>query len=159
MCIHSDSPQRTEAVGRALGKLLEAGDLVCLSGQLGAGKTVLCRGVGAGWGAIPPLSSPTYNLAHEHQRERDGARLLHIDLYRVKGLEYALSLGIDDMLDGDDIVIIEWSERLSDYLPTERLAIDIELAGAQERELVIGAQGARYLLLLDAWREAAFAGT
>jgi len=155
MRIHSDSPQRSEQVGAALGKLLEAGDLICLSGQLGAGKTVLSRGIGAGWGAIPPLSSPTYNLVHEHQRDQDSARLLHIDLYRINGPADAASLGIDDILDSDDIVIIEWSERLSDTLPPDRLRIDIELGGAQERELIVCAQGQRYRTLLGALKQAA----
>lgn len=153
--IHSGSPARTEAVGAALGKLLQAGDLICLSGQLGAGKTVLSRGIGAGWGADPPLSSPTYNLAHEHQRAADKARLLHIDLYRISGAADAASLGIDDILDSDDIVIIEWRERISDSLPQEQLRIDIEIGRAQERELFVVARGERYLRLLNAWRDAA----
>ena len=81
----------------ALGKLLQAGDLICLSGQLGAGKTVFSRGIGGGWGAIPPLSSPTYNLAHEHRRAQDETRLLHIDLYRIDGPADAETLGLDDI--------------------------------------------------------------
>ncbi|MCY3779607.1 MAG: tRNA (adenosine(37)-N6)-threonylcarbamoyltransferase complex ATPase subunit type 1 TsaE [Chloroflexi bacterium] len=157
--IHSDSPKRSEQLGAALGKLLGAGDLICLSGQLGAGKTLLSRGIGLGWGADPPLSSPTFNLVHEHRRNCDEMRLLHIDLYRISGPADAASLGIDDIVDSDDIVIIEWSERLSGYLPADRLRIDIELGGAQERELIVCARGQRHLRLLDAWREATLAGT
>ena len=153
--IQSDSPQRTEQVGLALGRLLRAGDLVCLSGQLGAGKTVLSRGIGAGWGADPPLSSPTYNLVHEHQRENDGARLQHIDLYRISGPAEAASLGLDDILEGDDIAIIEWSQRIGDCLPKEQLRIDIELADEQARELIISARGQRARSLLNALRDAA----
>lgn len=157
MVIQSDSPQRSEQVGAALGRLLRAGDLICLSGQLGAGKTVLSRGIGAGWGADPPLSSPTYNLVHEHQRERDGARLQHIDLYRINGLADAATLGLDDILDSDDIAIIEWPERIADYLPQAQLRIDIELVDEQGRDLIINARGERYLCLLNALRDAALA--
>lgn len=157
--IHSDSPKRSEQLGAALGKLLGAGDLICLSGQLGAGKTVLSRGIGLGWGADPPLSSPTFNLVHEHRRDGDDTRLLHIDLYRIIGPSEAASLGIDDILDSDDIVIIEWSERLRSYLPPDRLQIDIELGGAEERELIVVVRGERHLRLLDAWREAIITGT
>ena len=157
--IRSDSPQQTEQVGAALGRLLRAGDLVCLSGQLGAGKTVCSRGIGAGWGANPPLSSPTYNLVHEHRREGDLVRLQHIDLYRIGGPADAASLGLDDIIDSDDIAIIEWPERIAAYLPHEQLLIDIELAGEQARELIMSARGDRYLDLLDDLRHAAIVGT
>ncbi len=145
----SDGPGRTKALGAALGKLLQAGDLICLSGQLGAGKTVFSRGIGGGWGAIPPLSSPTYNLAHEHRRAQDETRLLHIDLYRIDGPADAETLGLDDIFDSDDTTIIEWVERIGDILPQARLWIDIELVDTQTRELIIRAQGERYLNLLD----------
>ena len=159
LLIESDSPQHTEQIGATLGRLLRAGDLICLSGQLGAGKTVLSRGIGIGWGADPPLSSPTYNLVHEHGRENDGARLQHIDLYRIRGMADAASLGIDDILDSDDIAIIEWPERIDDHLPLEQLRIDIELADEQARELIMSARGERYLNLLDALRDVAFSRT
>ena len=157
LVIHSDSPQRTEKLGVALGRLLRAGDLICLSGPLGAGKTLLSRGIGIGWGAQPPLTSPTYNLAHEHRRERDSARLLHIDLYRISQAAEAASLGLDDLLEGEDIALIEWPERILADLPKERLHIDIADmadAGAQARALTIAARGPRYLALLSQLRQA-----
>ena len=79
-------------MGAALGRLLRAGDRICLSGNLGAGKTVFCRGLGDGWGATHPLTSPTYTLVHEHLRA-DGSKLYHIDLYRISGAEEAATLG------------------------------------------------------------------
>lgn len=154
LLIHSDSPQRTEALGKVLGNFLQPGDLICLSGLLGAGKTVLSRGIGAGWGAQPPLTSPTYNLVHEHCREADSGRLLHIDLYRIGELTDAASLGIDDCLEDNATVIIEWCERLRDQLPPEKMHIGLELAEDHHRQLLISAQGVRHLALLDAWRKA-----
>lgn len=157
--IQSDSPLRTEQIGAALGHLLRAGDLICLSGQLGAGKTVLSRGIGVGWGADPPMSSPTYNLVHEHKSSADGVRLQHIDLYRISGVADAATLGLDDILDCDDIVIIEWPERIADYLPREQLRIDIELDDEHARELIISARGERYRSLLNCLRDSVHAST
>lgn len=157
--LYSDSPLRTEAIGAALGKLLHPGDLICLSGQLGAGKTTLGRGIGFGWGAIPPLSSPSYNLVHEHRREQDSALLLHIDLYRIEGSADAETIGIDDILDSDGCLIIEWHERIRDMLPPNRLRIDIEWVNASARELFMVARGSRYRALLDGLRQAALMET
>ena len=152
MQIISDTPGHTEAIGSALGRLLQAGDVICLSGELGAGKTVFSRGLGSGWGATSPLTSPTYNLVHEHCRARGGARLLHIDLYRISGPAEAPTLGIEEIFDSDDIVILEWPERIRAILPPEHLWIDIELAEAQRRNLVMSAAGERFVALIDSLR-------
>ena len=152
MQLISDAPWRTEAIGSALGRLLQAGDVICLSGELGAGKTVFSRGLGSGWGATPPLTSPTYNLVHEHRRAQGGERLSHIDLYRISGPAEAQTLGIEEIFDGDDIVILEWPERIRAILPPEHVWIDIELAEAQQRHLVMSAAGERFVALIDALR-------
>lgn len=141
---------RTEAIGAAIGALLALGDVICLSGELGAGKTVLSRGIGAGWGATVPLSSPTYNLVHEHERPADSARLYHIDFYRIMGAREAETLGIDDILDSGDVVIFEWPERIVDHLPAERLWIDITMRPDDTRDLGFIAQGERYQALIHA---------
>ena len=155
----SESARHTEALGRALGELLASGDVICLSGELGAGKTVFSRGLGAGWGASPPLTSPTYNLAHEHRRPNDPTRLQHLDFYRVDGARDAESLGVHDMLDSGDILIFEWPERVRDILPDERLWIDIVARGDDERDLLFAAQGERYAALLEAFgRDSRVAG-
>ena len=148
----SDAPARTAAIGSALGRQLQPGDVICLSGLLGAGKTVFSRGIGAGWGAVPALTSPTYNLAHEHRRARDDQQLAHIDLYRISGAADAETLGLDEMLDGETIVIMEWPERIREALPPAHLWIDIELLAGERRELVFRARGARYARLIDSLR-------
>ena len=148
--ITSGTALRTEAIGAALGVLLAPGHVLCLSGELGAGKTVLSRGIGAGWGATVPLSSPTYNLVHEHERFADGARLYHIDFYRISGAREAETLGIEDILDSGDVVICEWPERILDLLPAERLWIDITMRPNDTRGLGFIARGERYRTLVDA---------
>lgn len=148
--ITSGTARRTESIGAALGAILAPGDVVCLSGELGAGKTVLSRGIGKGWGASVPLSSPTYNLAHEHERSVDQARLYHLDFYRIKGEREAETLGVDDILDSGDIVICEWPERILDLLPAERLWIAITTGPDDSRDLGFSARGERYRALIDA---------
>ncbi len=152
--LHSDNPERTEALGALLGGLLCPGDVICLAGQLGAGKTVFSRGIGAGWGATIPLSSPSYNLVHEHERERDSVRLYHLDLYRIEGAREADSLGIDDILDSEGIVIIEWCQRLESRLPSEHLWLDLLLSEREGRLLTFEASGQRHANLLAAFERA-----
>ena len=148
----SAEPARTEAIGAILGRGLQPGDLICLSGMLGAGKTVFSRGIGNGWGAVPALTSPTYNLVHLHRRALDEQQLAHIDLYRIGSANEADTLGIDDLLDSETILILEWPERIRERLPQAHLWIDIELVDDKERELVFRAQGSRYAVRIDALR-------
>ena len=150
----SPTAGRTKAIGYRLGRLLGAGDVVCVSGDLGAGKTAFCRGLGAGWGAAESLTSPTYNLVHVHKRVGGKARLNHLDLYRVSGMRDAASLGFDEILESGDLVVIEWPERVVDRLPKERLWIEISLREDEGRDLRFEACGARYRSLLDALRSA-----
>lgn len=149
----SETTQRTEALGAALGELLAPGDVICLAGKLGAGKTVFSRGIGAGWGATTPLTSPTYNLVHEHIRRADRARLFHLDFYRVSGAREAETLGIYEILEGGDIVIFEWPERVLDILPDQRLWIDFLMREDDERDLRFGAWGERHAALLNDLRQ------
>ena len=150
----SENAQSTEALGGALGRLLVPGDLICLSGQLGAGKTVFSRGIGAGWGASLPLTSPTYNLAHEHERDTDRARLYHLDFYRVNGARDAETLGIHEILDSGDVIILEWPERVLDILPADHLWIDIMMREENGRDFSFTARGKRHAALLHELRQA-----
>ena len=150
--IPSTGPDFTAGLGRQLGRLLAAGDVICLCGDLGAGKTVFARGIGEGWGALIPLTSPTYNLVHEHRRA-DNRRLYHIDLYRISGPKEADTLGFDEILDDEAAVILEWPERLEPVLPPDHLWVDISVADEQQRYLAFAAHGERHRQLLAGLRE------
>ena len=152
MDIISRHPQETEKLGASLGGLLRAGDRICLSGELGAGKTAFSRGIGAGWGAATPLTSPSYTLAHEHQRG-DGEGLYHLDFYRISGPAEAELMGIDDILDSRAVVIFEWPERVQSILPTCHLWVDISVIESWRRRFVFAAQGERHQALLNEYRK------
>lgn len=151
----SHSPEQTRRLGVRLGALLHAGDVVCLSGELGSGKTCLAIGVGRGWGALEPVTSPTFVLVNEYRRA-DGQRLHHVDCYRIRGSAEALAFGLADLLDGPDITLIEWAERVLDCLPAERLGISFRYLDEEKRGLRLEALGPRYEALLTEFRRAAF---
>lgn len=136
------SPQDTEALGRTIGRLLHPGDVVALSGDLGTGKTVLAQGIVAGTGASGYVASPTFTFI----REYDGAApIAHVDLYRIEAAGQLDDLGLDDVLAGRMIVIIEWAEKAGAWLPPEHLWIALGF-GTQEndRAVELRPRGPRY---------------
>lgn len=117
-------PADTERLGRAVGARLRAGDVVVLSGPLGAGKTVLARGIGAGLGVRGPVTSPTFVIAREHPALPGGrgVPLVHVDAYRLGGLAELDDLDLDtDLLDA--VVVVEWGEGMAERLAEEHLLI------------------------------------
>jgi len=150
MQIISKSPEDTERIGMTLGALLQAGDLVCLSGELGAGKTCLARGIARGWGAREHATSPTFALINLYHREVDAQRLYHVDAYRLRGAADAVTTGLEDVLESEDVVIIEWPERIRAILPAEYLWVSLIDSGGSERALIVSAHGVRASALLDA---------
>ncbi len=129
-------PAGTRALGRRLAKRLAPGDCLALTGPLGAGKTVLVRGiaVGLGIGDARLVSSPSYVLVHEYAAD---VPLYHVDLYRtVSPAAELASLGADEML-ADGVVAIEWADRAAGALPRPRWEIDIEIAGERERRFAM----------------------
>jgi tRNA threonylcarbamoyladenosine biosynthesis protein TsaE len=153
----SHSPEQTQRLGVRLGELLRAGDLVCLEGTLGAGKTSLAQGIGRGCGVAESLISPTFTLIHEYQRPQDDLRLYHVDLYRVSGAQEALGLGLGDYVDDElAITLIEWPERARELLPQEKLWIVLRHVEVHKRILLLSACGERYEELLREFRKRAF---
>lgn len=119
------TPADTERLGRELGARLRAGDLVVLSGPLGAGKTVLARGIGAGLGVHGPVTSPTFVIAREHPAGPRGVPLVHVDAYRLDGLDELDDLDLDTDLPGA-AVVVEWGEGLAERLAEEHLLLRLD---------------------------------
>lgn len=152
----SHSAAQTHRLGVRLGELLRSGDLICLSGDLGTGKTTFAAGVGRGWGATQPVTSPTFILVNEYPRPGDGLTLYHVDCYRVENAREALDFGLAEILDSPGAVLIEWAERIQAVLPRERLWIALRHVGDTKRGLLFEASGARYERLLADFRRSAF---
>lgn len=124
LLLRSLDPTQTEAYGRALGSCLRPGDLVRFEGDLGAGKTTFCRGVGVGLGVEEPLNSPTYLLCKEYPTEQ--GPLLHLDGYFEHRLASLLGEGLIERIDGTSMVLVEWAERVAPWLPSEGLDLLFE---------------------------------
>jgi tRNA threonylcarbamoyladenosine biosynthesis protein TsaE len=146
----SHSPEQTVSTGICLGELVQPGDVICLSGDLGAGKTAFTRGVGAGWQAQGSITSPTFTLIHEHRRARDHHVLYHVDCYRLANHTDGWDIGLEEILFGDGIVVIEWPENIAGILPEDCMWIRFDFAGDTQRHLTMVATGERYELLLRA---------
>lgn len=140
------SPEETQRVGGRLGELARAGDLFCLEGDLGSGKTCFVQGLGRGLDIRDAIHSPTFVLANEHRAGR--LPLYHLDVYRVHSAEQAIGFGLDDYLAGDGVLVIEWAEKIRKALPDERLWVSFRHVGDSQRAISFDSRGARYEELL-----------
>jgi tRNA threonylcarbamoyladenosine biosynthesis protein TsaE len=152
----SRSPDQTRRLGMRLGVLLQAGDLVCLQGELGAGKTTLVQGMAQGWGALDDVSSPTFVLVNAYRRP-DLHQLFHFDAYRVDSPAEAEELDLDSLLSQGPLVV-EWPERVESILPVERLWAWLEYESEEHRAMRFTACGRRYENLLDHLRQTVYGG-
>jgi tRNA threonylcarbamoyladenosine biosynthesis protein TsaE len=131
-------PGATSRLGEALGSVAEAGDLICLWGELGAGKTHLAKAIGRGLGVDATITSPSFILMAEY----DGRLpLFHIDLYRLAGGTDALAGGLIDDRQSAGLTLVEWPERLGDALPARRLDVRIDGSGDEPRTIRLQAVG------------------
>ncbi|ANB08049.1 tRNA threonylcarbamoyladenosine biosynthesis protein TsaE [Streptomyces ambofaciens] len=122
------SPEQMRELGRKLAALLRAGDLLMLSGELGAGKTTLTRGLGEGMGVRGAVTSPTFVIARVHPSLGDGPPLVHVDAYRLSGgLDEMEDLDLDVSL-SDSVIVVEWGEGKVEELTEDRLQLRIERA-------------------------------
>jgi len=150
----SHSPEQTRRLGMRLGALLQTGDVVCLQGELGAGKTTLVQGLAAGWGSLDAVSSPTFILVNIYRRPDEG-QLFHFDTYRIESAPEAEELDLDAMLSAGPLVI-EWPERMAGVLPDERLWIKLEYVDEDRRQLTFIPVGKNYETLLENFRKSSF---
>jgi len=148
----SHSVAETRTIGASLGALLKDGDVLCLQGNLGSGKTSLTQGIGQGMRITEVINSPTFVFIREHTPAEGSLFLYHVDLYRIDDADDIISLGLMDYLYGDGVTVIEWAERARQYLPTDCLWITIEIQEDNQRLLCFRAHGERYLELLQAYQ-------
>ncbi|MFF7650675.1 tRNA (adenosine(37)-N6)-threonylcarbamoyltransferase complex ATPase subunit type 1 TsaE [Streptomyces sp. NPDC007983] len=128
------SPEQMRDLGRRLAKLLRPGDLVLLTGELGAGKTTLTRGLGEGLGVRGAVTSPTFVIARVHPSLSDGPPLVHVDAYRLGGgLEEMEDLDLDVSLP-DSVIAVEWGEGKVEELSEDRLHVVIERTAGTDAE-------------------------
>jgi len=123
----SAGPSETEAFGMRLAEDLSAGSVVAVSGELGAGKTVLARGIARGLGVEGYLKSPSFTIVNEYREGR--LPLYHIDLYRLEGGALSAELGLEEYLYGDGVCVIEWAERAPELIPKDAIRITITYGG------------------------------
>jgi tRNA threonylcarbamoyladenosine biosynthesis protein TsaE len=148
----SRSPEQTRRIGKRVGGALQTGDVICLQGELGAGKTTFVQGIAQGWGSLDSVSSPTFILVNVY-RGADQRQLFHMDAYRLDSTPEAEELDLDSML-ADGPLVIEWPERMAGLVPAERLWIKFEHVDDEEREMKFKASGKRYDELLEVVRHA-----
>jgi tRNA threonylcarbamoyladenosine biosynthesis protein TsaE len=152
MDFFSRSPEQTRRIGKRLGGALQTGDVICLQGDLGAGKTTFVQGIAQGWGSLDTVTSPTFILVNEYRRN-DPDRLFHLDAYRLDSTPEAEQLDLESML-ADGALLVEWPERMAALIPHHRLWIQFEHVDVEEREMKFKASGKRYDELLEVIRHA-----
>jgi len=150
----SRSPEQTRRVGMRLGGLLQTGDVICLQGELGAGKTTLVQGVAQGWGSLDAVTSPTFVLVNVYRRP-DAAQLFHLDAYRLESVPEAEELDVDALL-AQGPLVVEWPERIEPVLPNERLWVTVDYLAEEHREMRFTTRGEHYENLLATLRQAVY---
>lgn len=152
-------PDDTRRLGAALGRMLQAGDVLCLWGGLGAGKTTFVQGIAWGLGYSGRVTSPTFTVMHEYAGR---LRLYHLDCYRLSGPADLDELGYEDWLGVEGVSAIEWPDRVLPALPSDRLNLYLNDAG-DEREIKIVTTGPRSRQLAEAlpaaYENRTYAGT
>ena len=131
MKFHTKSAEETIALGKRLGSFLKKGDVVALQGALAAGKTTITKGIALALEIQDTITSPTFCLISEYQGKMP---LYHFDVYRLQGADDFANLGADDMIYGDGVCLIEWSEKIMDELPKKTIVIRLEVSKSADSE-------------------------
>ena len=134
----TNSPTQTEAIGAALGKIIEPGTVIAYRGDLGAGKTAFTRGLAKGLGCIEIVTSPTYTIVNEYLGGR--IPLFHFDMYRLRSSDDLFDIGWEDYLDRGGVCAVEWSENVDDAME-DAIYITIEKLGEDARRITIEGGG------------------
>ena len=135
LSLHTTSREQTIQLGQKIGSKLKKGDILAMQGTLAAGKTTITKGIALALGIKEDITSPTFCLISEYEGKMP---LYHMDVYRLDGTEDFINLGVDDMLYGNGVCIIEWSEKIMDELPKNTIIIRLEPVGnTDERNITI----------------------
>jgi tRNA threonylcarbamoyladenosine biosynthesis protein TsaE len=147
LAVRSRTAEETRALGQALAALLRVHDVLMLTGELGAGKTTLVRGIARGLGAEEHVASPTFTLVREYVTGR--IPVAHVDVYRLDRVQDVVDLALDELEDGECVLIVEWGDAVEELLPEDRLRIEmttIDPTGADEtRAIAIEGRGPSWL--------------
>lgn len=145
--LRSTSSEQTRAIAATLASALREGDVVVLSGDMGAGKTTFVQGAAEALGVKARVTSPTFVLMREYE---GSPRVVHVDVYRLSSLQELIDLGYEELFAPDAVTFIEWGDAVSGAMPDDRLEVDIRPIGGDERRITIGARGPATRARLDA---------
>ncbi|MFZ5354316.1 MAG: tRNA (adenosine(37)-N6)-threonylcarbamoyltransferase complex ATPase subunit type 1 TsaE [Bacillota bacterium] len=138
----TDSVEETFELGQKLGILLQKGNIICLSGDLGAGKTAFTKGIGKGLGVKEYVTSPTYTIINEYTGR---IPLYHFDVYRLENVDEMYELGYEEYFFGDGAVVLEWADNVKEIIPAERLWVTIlKTRNDDSREIIMEPTGDIY---------------
>jgi tRNA threonylcarbamoyladenosine biosynthesis protein TsaE len=139
LTLRSHSSEETKSLGNLLAPLLVPGDVLVMSGDLGAGKTTFVQGLAKGLGIVERVTSPTFVLMKEYQGGR--FPLMHLDVYRLARVQDVIDLGIDEYLDPSYVVVVEWGDKVEPLLPQDHLTIDLLHEGGDVRNITLTGKG------------------
>ena len=134
ICIEVNNQEETEILAHQLASRLKPGDILCLTGDLGAGKTTFTKALGKGLGVEEDITSPTFTLIQEYQ---GAVPVYHFDVYRMNHSSEFNDLGAEEYFDGDGICVVEWADLVEDYLPEKRLWIRIQWLDTEKRRICL----------------------
>ena len=140
----TNSVSETIAIGKKIGSASKAGDIICIEGELGSGKTHLTKGIALGLGIKEYITSPTFTLVNEYEGR---LRLYHFDVYRIDDPDEIEAIGFDEYIFSDAVSVIEWSDLIKELIPEEHIQINISKDSAGDdnvRKIKISWQGKRY---------------
>lgn len=152
--LSSPTSEDTRAIGKALAEVLGSGDVVVLTGELGAGKTTLVRGVAEGLGAEEHVASPTFTLVREYVTGR--VPVAHVDVYRLTRVQDVVDLGLEELSDGVAVLLIEWGDAIEELLPAGRLRVELTTPAVDDerRRIEVRTEGPGWASREEALRRA-----
>lgn len=156
LVIYTGSAVQTEKLGVQIGSRLQAGDCLCLTGTLGAGKTLLAQGIARGLAVTDSVTSPTFTVLQVYQGRLP---VYHYDLYRLRRPEELIDIGFEEYGGPGSVTLIEWPDKFAEYMPPEALWVDLAYEGEQGRKITFAPRSDRYQELLKELENDEYAST